>query len=364
MTDQQLSETTQDESTTDERSIATVPRQSVDESLSVRDRLTQNVRDQIGPARYFARDENGRPTENWADVFNRVATNVAQAEVLTDPDATENQVEYWTQQFRSAMNELRFVPNSPTLMNAGEPLQQLSACIAGDAPVYTRDGLTRMDQIEPGDEVLTHTGSFQPVTAHWSNGTKETVGLHRGTAQTDHYDAVMTPDHEVRNQDGEWVRADSVSDPVQPILDPDVQFPDVLDLTQYTTVMSKDKSVVSVGGTVQVENSDDPRTADYDQQYNQVTSHVVNDNTMGWLIGLYLAEGDVDGSDLRFTIGQHEDDLREQLTSALERAFETHVAVSESSAGQWQTISVSSPFVADLFETVVGTGGQVKRIPE
>jgi adenosylcobalamin-dependent ribonucleoside-diphosphate reductase len=109
------------ESDTNDNTIE-LPAKTVDPTQSLSERLTDNVQDRIGPARYFERDENGNPVENWAGVFNRVATNVAGAE------SSEVDQGYWSERFEQAMRELRFMPNSPTIMNAGLPLQQLSAC--------------------------------------------------------------------------------------------------------------------------------------------------------------------------------------------------------------------------------------------
>jgi ribonucleoside-diphosphate reductase alpha chain len=112
----------QQESNTNDSTDVQLPPKTVSSDEALSERLTGNVRDRIGPARYFERDENGQPIEDWAGVFNRVATNVAGAE----PDEVDE--EYWSERFEQAMRELRFMPNSPTLMNAGLPLQQLSAC--------------------------------------------------------------------------------------------------------------------------------------------------------------------------------------------------------------------------------------------
>ncbi len=75
--------------------------------------------------RYLRKDEHGNAVETPADMFWRVASNVAQAERLYGP---EDRVEFWAQAFHEIMVSLDFLPNSPTLMNAGRRLQQLSAC--------------------------------------------------------------------------------------------------------------------------------------------------------------------------------------------------------------------------------------------
>ncbi|MGI6192003.1 MAG: vitamin B12-dependent ribonucleotide reductase [Christensenellales bacterium] len=75
--------------------------------------------------RYFSKDEHGNLTEDAEGMFRRVAKSIAAAEAKFDPNAD---VQKWEDAFYSLMDELKFMPNSPTLMNAGRPLGQLSAC--------------------------------------------------------------------------------------------------------------------------------------------------------------------------------------------------------------------------------------------
>jgi ribonucleoside-diphosphate reductase alpha chain len=76
--------------------------------------------------RYLAKDESGRLVEKPEDLFRRVAHNIALAEKAYG--ASKNQVAAWEERFYALLTSLRFLPNSPTLGNAGRPLQQLSAC--------------------------------------------------------------------------------------------------------------------------------------------------------------------------------------------------------------------------------------------
>src|SRR5437870_7348864 len=76
--------------------------------------------------RYLVKNEKGQPVEQPEDLFWRVATVVAEADKRYG--ASEGAVLEVAEEFYALMTQRRFVPNSPTLMNAGRPLGQLSAC--------------------------------------------------------------------------------------------------------------------------------------------------------------------------------------------------------------------------------------------
>ena len=76
--------------------------------------------------RYLKKDEEGQAVEQPSDMFVRVAENIAAAELRFGGSA--ERVAEVAHDFYSLMTSLEFLPNSPTLMNAGRELQQLSAC--------------------------------------------------------------------------------------------------------------------------------------------------------------------------------------------------------------------------------------------
>ncbi len=75
--------------------------------------------------RYLSKDAEGNIIETIDGMFNRVADAIASADKVFDETAD---VKATSEGFREMMTSLKFMPNSPTLMNAGKPLGQLSAC--------------------------------------------------------------------------------------------------------------------------------------------------------------------------------------------------------------------------------------------
>src|SRR5512135_3342163 len=76
--------------------------------------------------RYLQKDEEGKPTETPEELFRRVAKTIAAADLMygkSEADAMLTEEDFY-----EMITSLDFLPNSPTLMNAGRRLGQLSAC--------------------------------------------------------------------------------------------------------------------------------------------------------------------------------------------------------------------------------------------
>ncbi len=79
--------------------------------------------------RYLAKDAAGRTVETPEELFRRVAHTIAAVEATYGPPGTADaRAAVAEERFYALMTSMRFLPNSPTLGNAGRPLQQLSAC--------------------------------------------------------------------------------------------------------------------------------------------------------------------------------------------------------------------------------------------
>ena len=94
-------------------------------------RLTENARTVLA-RRYLKKDDSGEPIEGPRDLFWRVAHVVASQDGRYGADGAE--IQRRAERFYHLMADGIFEPNSPTLMNAGRPLGQLSACFVLPVP--------------------------------------------------------------------------------------------------------------------------------------------------------------------------------------------------------------------------------------
>ncbi len=147
-------------------------------------------------ARYLKKDEQGRVTESPRDLFRRVAKAIADVELIYDPDP-DNRSE-WEECFYSLMVSRRFMPNSPTLMNAGREMGMLSACFVlpvGDSIDEIFDSIKHtaliqkagggtgfaFDELRPtGDYISSSGGTTSGPISFWRAFSEATNAIQQG----------------------------------------------------------------------------------------------------------------------------------------------------------------------------------------
>ncbi len=112
--------------TLEQYGLSRISKVALDKTLFIRNglKLSDNANTVLA-RRYLRKDADGKPSEAPAQMFHRVARHIAEAELNHDPDADIDAIE---DEFYDLMTEMKFLPNSPTLMNAGRTLGQLAAC--------------------------------------------------------------------------------------------------------------------------------------------------------------------------------------------------------------------------------------------
>ena len=147
-------------------------------------------------ARYLKKNEAGRVTESPRDLFRRVAKAIADAELVHNPDP-DNRSE-WEDRFYSLMASRRFMPNSPTLMNAGREMGMLSACFVlpvGDSINEIFDSIKHtaliqkagggtgfaFDELRPtGDYISSSGGTTSGPISFWRAFSEATNAIQQG----------------------------------------------------------------------------------------------------------------------------------------------------------------------------------------
>lgn len=172
--------------------------------------LTDNAR-RVLEARYLARDANGKVVETPEQLFRRVADAVAEAERKYGGD-TET-VKRWSDEFYRLMTSLEFLPNSPTLMNAGRSMGMLSACFVlpvGDsieeifeavkatALVQKAGGGTgfSFDRLRPSGDIVTSSGGrTSGPLSFWRVLSEATCAIQQGAFRRGANMGMMSVDH-------------------------------------------------------------------------------------------------------------------------------------------------------------------------
>ncbi len=181
--------------------------------------LTPNA-ERVLEARYLARDDAGRIVENWEGLCRRVARGVATVEKEWGGDG-----ERWEEAFFGAIQRREFLPNSPTLMNAGTEIGQLAACfvlpvedtlasvfeaVKEMAVIHQSGGGTGFDfsALRPAGDVVQGTpgvasgpvafmGVFDAATAVVKQGGRRR-GANMGVLRVDHPDVLRVHPRQVR----------------------------------------------------------------------------------------------------------------------------------------------------------------------
>lgn len=241
--------------------------------------------------------------------------------------------------------------STPLLANSGLPERGSTvSCLTADALIHTKhDGLKRMEDIEIGDEVLTHKGRWKKVIDKMSR--MSSGDLYQITVDSRKTKTKITGNHPVLTQEG-WVNVEDLND--QHLVAVNNVLTEVVE-EDYT--MTFDNSVLvkeSVGKTI---------------------SDVQVDEDLAWALGLWFAEGNLNrvedssgfthGRSVRVTMASHEECHVKRFLEIMKDKLgvEGNFYHSEFEGRSWVCGTIASKVVAEYFGNNFGISCKTKTVP-
>ena len=297
--------------------------------------------------RYLLKDENGKVIEKPSDMFKRVAQNISQAdEMYKNLYHQDIDVKKTAKTFYDMMAKREFMPNSPTLMNAGRDLQQLSGCyvlpieddmesifdsikhtamvhkcLVAETIVMTGKGLVRLDKVQEGDKIFTHEGCGN-IKKLFDNKEKEVFEV-----QTKHGFVIRgTKEHRlmVINNEGEndWKMIKDLKPGDVPILKQAVWKGQQTKLPDFVFEPK-------LGG-----NQTSFKALEY-LLPTKLTSELAE------LIGIYFGDGSNHRDGIRFTVSKEEPELIDKIRELTRNIFNKENIVISSKDNTWEVAILS-----------------------
>jgi ribonucleoside-diphosphate reductase alpha chain len=235
-----------------------------------------------------------------------------------------------------------FMFASPVLSNAyleGEEVKTLPiSCFAGDTPIITSNGCKNMEDIVPGDLVLTHKGRFRKVI-----NTKVSISndIYKLVVDQKATPLVVTGNHLLLTNSG-WKRVDKLDK--------------TIDFIATSRELSEIKEEVY---TIRI---DIPESTKYTQfKRSTLSSEIIVDEELSWALGFWFAEGSTStNGTIRVTHG--DPTPCSKWSDIMSRKF--GLKPFTNSQRTWYNGDVYSKTLTEWFDKEFGKGCRIKELPE
>lgn len=308
--------------------------------------------------RYLLKDKEGKIIETPRDMFFRVASFLASAELQSG--GTEKEVDEWTLKFYNELVNLRFLVNSPSLMNCGKEHPMLSACFEKGTAIET-DGLPKnIEDITIGDMVLTHQSRYKKVTNVMSR--EDTIFEVKIDKLPLMY---VTAEHPFLTKRG-WVKLRDLK-PKDDFIEIGMRRDDTRDMIITFNGQEENGKIYK---TLVAKENIKKFNRKISLHENPIKNNVLINGDIAWLLGVFIADGSISqGYDIRITLGMHDVVEANRIIDIFKKEFdiEAKLITTKQPSGRkgdgWITVRVHNKFLSDWIVENFGKGFNKKVLP-